>query len=105
MDRVIDIVVNLWTKEVTQNYTPVLDEFWRLVKVEQQTHEGIPLAEQIRRMDAAGIEKGLLVATTGGEIGSSIFFEKPAELIAEVVAQHPQRFKGVIGINPSRIMM
>ncbi|MFH4324601.1 amidohydrolase family protein, partial [Acinetobacter baumannii] len=51
------------------------------------------------------IEKGLLVATTGGEIGSSIFFEKPAELIAEVVAQHPQRFKGVIGINPSRIMM
>ncbi|MER3426664.1 MAG: amidohydrolase [Pyrinomonas sp.] len=104
MNRVIDIVVNLWTKDVTQNYTPALDEFWRLVKVEEQTHAGIPLEEQIRRMDAAGIEKGLLIATTGGEVGSSIFFEKPAELIAEVVTRHPQRFKGVIGINPSRIM-
>jgi hypothetical protein len=104
MTRAIDIVVNLWTQEVTKNYPPALDQFWRLVKIEGLTHDGVPLEEEIRQMEAAGIDKGLLVATTGGEVGSAIFFEKPYELITRVVAAHPDRFKGVIGVNPSRIM-
>ncbi|MGE0453129.1 MAG: amidohydrolase family protein [Vicinamibacteria bacterium] len=102
--RVLDVVVNLWTPDLTRNYTPKLDQFWRMVKILGETHDGIPLEEQLRRMDAAGIEKGLLVATTGGFEGSDIFFEKPVARIAEVVAQHPQRFKGLVGVNPSRIV-
>jgi predicted TIM-barrel fold metal-dependent hydrolase len=102
--RVLDIVVNLWTPDLTQNYTPKLDAFWRAVKLLDDTHAGIPLEEELRLMDAAGIEKGLLVATTGGWEGSDIHFEKPVARIAEVVEQHPRRFKGLVGVNPSRIV-
>jgi predicted TIM-barrel fold metal-dependent hydrolase len=100
----LDIVVNLWTSDLTRNYTPRLKEFWEAVGIGGETASGISLEEQVRRMDAAGIEKGLLIATTGGWEGSDIFFEKPVRRIAEVVAAHPKRFKGVVGINPSRIV-
>ncbi len=102
--RALDIVVNLWTPDLTQNYTPKLNAFWKAVKIGEETASGIPLEEELRRMDAAGIEKGLLIATTGGWEGSDIFFEKPVARIAEVVAAHPKRFKGIVGINPSRIV-
>jgi hypothetical protein len=64
----------------------------------------VPIETELAMMDAAGIDKGLLVATTGAAVGSNIFFEKPFEKIAEVCAAHPARFKGIIGVNPSRIM-
>jgi hypothetical protein len=102
--RALDIVVNLWTPDLTKHYTPKLNAFWQKVKILGETAAGIPLEEEIRRMDAAGIEKGLLVATTGGREGSDIHFEKPVERIAEVVAAHPQRFKGLVGINVTRLM-
>ena len=102
--KALDIVVNLWTPELTANYTPKLDAFWSKVKILGATREGIPLAEELRQMDAAGIDKGLLIATTGGWEGSDLHFEKPVEAIAEVVDRHPDRFKGVAGINPSRIV-
>jgi len=101
---VIDIVVNLWTREVTQHYTPKLDEFWRWAKIYDETKTGIPVEEQVRRMEAAGIDKGLLIATTGGKPGSDEFFEKPAPLIQEVIEKYPQRFRGIMGINPYRIV-
>ncbi len=100
----LDIVVNLWTPDLTQYYPPKLDAFWKKVKILGTTHGGVELDEQLRLMDAAGIDKGLLIATTGGWEGSDIHFEKPVEKIAEVVQQHPDRFKGVVGINPSRIV-
>ena len=104
MTRAIDIVVNLWTKEITQNYPPELDQFWDLVHILEMTKAGVPIETELAMMDAAGIDKGLLVATTGAPVGSNIFFEKPFEKIAEVCAAHPDRFKGIIGVNPSRIM-
>lgn len=105
MTRAIDIVVNLWTEEVTRNYPQELDQFWDLITLGQDTtHRGISVEEEIRRMDAAGIGKGLLVATTGGEIGSKIYFEKHIDLIDRVCREHPERFKGIVGINPSRIL-
>ena len=102
--KVLDIVVNLWTSDLTNNYTPKLNAFWQKVKILGETGSGIPLEDEISRMDDAGIEKGLLIATTGGWEGSDIYFEKPVDRIAEVVAQHPDRFKGVVGLNPSHIV-
>ena len=104
MTRAIDIVVNLWTKEVTAHYPPELDQFWELVKILEMTKQGVPIEEELRLMDAGGVEKGLLVATTGAAVGSNIFFEKPFEKIAAVCAAHPDRFKGIIVLNPSQIM-
>ncbi len=104
MARIIDIVVNLWTREVTRSYPAKLDSFWRWIKIYDDTKAGIPLEEQIRRMDAAGIERGLLLATTGGKPGSDEFFEKPYSLVQQVVELHPSRFRGIIGVNPHQIM-
>ncbi|MEM7586275.1 MAG: amidohydrolase family protein [Acidobacteriota bacterium] len=101
---ILDIVVNLWTPDLTKNYTPRLDAFWKKVKVLGTTHSGVTLEEQLALMDAGGIDKGLMVATTGGWEGSDIYFEKPVDRIAEVVAQHPERFKGIVGVNPSNIV-
>ena len=102
--RKIDIVVNLWTPDLTQNYTPKLNHFRKQIHILGETGEGIPLEDEIAKMDAAGIEKGLMIATTGGWLGSDIFFEKPVERIAKVVEEHPDRFKGVVGINPTNIV-
>jgi predicted TIM-barrel fold metal-dependent hydrolase len=104
MTNALDIVVNLWTKEVTEHYPAELDQFWDLVKILEMTKQGVTVEEELRLMDAGGVGKGLLVATTGADVGSNIFFEKPFEKIAAVCAAHPDRFKGVIGVNPSRIM-
>ncbi len=104
MTRAIDIVVNLWTKEITRGYPPELDQFWDLVGILEMTKKGITVEAELALMDEGGIDKGLLVATTGGNFGSNIFFEKPFEKIAEVCATHPDRFKGIIGLNPSKIM-
>ena len=100
----LDIVVNLWTPDLTEHYTPKLDAFWKKVKILGATHGGVELEEQLRRMDAAGIDKGLMIATTGGWEGSDIHFEKPVARIAEVIRLYPERFKGIVGINPSRIV-
>ncbi len=100
----LDIVVNLWTPDLTEHYTPKLDAFWKKVKILGTTHGGVELEEQLRLMDVAGIDKGLMIATTGGWEGSDIHFEKPVARIAEVIRQHPDRFKGIVGINPSRIV-
>ena len=58
--------------------------------------------EEIDKMDAAGIEKGLMIATTGGWSGSDIHFEKPMERIAEAYARVEGRSKRgavVLGIG------
>ena len=102
--RRMDIVVNLWTPDLTKNYTPKLNHFWQKIHILGDTGEGIPLEDEIAKMDAAGIEKGLMIATTGGWSGSDIFFEKPVERIAEVINAHPNRFKGVVGINPTNLV-
>ncbi|HNQ14361.1 MAG TPA: amidohydrolase family protein, partial [Pyrinomonadaceae bacterium] len=104
MTRVLDIVVNLWTREITEFYPRELVQFWDLIGILEMTKNGVTLDEELGLMDEGGIDKGLLVATTGAPVGSDIFFEKPFEMIAEVCAAHPDRFKGIIGINPSRIM-
>ena len=44
------------------------------------THQGVTLEEQLRLMDEAGVNKGLMVATTGGWEGSDPFYAKCAEL-------------------------
>jgi predicted TIM-barrel fold metal-dependent hydrolase len=105
MTKAFDIVVNLWTKEITQHYPDELDQFWDLINILEMTKNGIPIEDQLSQMDTAGVEKGLLVATTGAPVGSNIHFEKPFEKIAKVCEEYPDRFKGVIGLNPSKIMV
>ena len=96
----IDAVVNLWTPEAN-SLRPKRDAFYQgKMKVERQTAEGIGLDEMLRRMDAAGIERGFLVATRAGRLGHPACYHLPYELVARAVKQHPDRFHGMAGLDP-----
>ena len=49
MTKAIDIVVNLWTKEITECYPPELDQFWDLVGILEMTKKGVTI-EELRRL-------------------------------------------------------
>jgi predicted TIM-barrel fold metal-dependent hydrolase len=98
--RAIDIVVNLWTPEANA-LRPKRDAFYKdKMKVESRTADGISLDEMLRRMDAAGIERGFLVATRAGRLGHPACYHLPYELVAKAVRQHPDRFHGLAGLDP-----
>jgi uncharacterized protein len=96
----IDAVVNLWTPEAN-SLRPKRDAFYQgKMKVERQTAEGIGLDDMLRRMDAARIERGFLVATRAGRLGHPACYHLPYELVARAVKQHPDRFHGMAGLDP-----
>lgn len=98
--RAIDIVVNLWTPEANA-LRPKRDAFYKdKMKVESRTADGISLDEMLKRMDAAGIERGFLVATRAGRLGHPACYHLPYELVAKAVRQHPDRFHGLAGLDP-----
>lgn len=98
--RAIDIVVNLWTPEANA-LRPKRDAFYKdKMQVESRTADGISLDEMLRRMDAAGIERGFLVATRAGRLGHPACYHLPYELVAKAVRQHPDRFHGLAGLDP-----
>ena len=98
--QAIDAVVNLWTPEANA-LRPKRDAFYRgKMKVDRQTAEGIGLDEMLRRMDAAGIERGFLIATRAGRLGHPACYHLPYELVASAVKQHPDRFHGLAGLDP-----
>jgi len=102
--KAVDIVVNLWTKEANA-LRPKRDAFYKgKMKVKDQTADGLSLKDMLKRMDAAGIEKGFLVATRAGRLGHPACYHLPYELVAKAVKQHPNRFYGMAGLDPHDLM-
>ena len=96
----IDAVVNLWTPEANA-LRPKRDAFYQgKMKVAKKTAEGISLDETLRRMDAAGIERGFLIATRAGRLGHPACYHLPYALVAKAVKKHPDRFHGMAGLDP-----
>ena len=103
--KAIDAVVNIWTDEANALRPDSNREFFTgKIGVDQSTYSGISHEEMLRRMDAAGIEVSFLVANKSGEMGlpSSSFI--PYELVADAVKAHPDRFKGLAGVDPTQGM-
>ena len=102
--RAIDAVVNIWTKEALAG-RPDREAFYTgKVKVDRGTFEGISLDEMLARMDAAGIERAMLIAAKVGQAGHRACYHVPYALVAEAVARHPDRFLGLAGIDPTEGM-
>lgn len=100
----IDAVVNIWTKEALAG-RPDREEFYTgKVKVDRETFEGISLEEMLRRMDAAGIERSMLIAAKVGPAGHRACYHVPYGLVAEAVRRHPDRFLALAGIDPTEGM-
>ena len=96
----IDAVVNLWTPEANA-LRPRRDAFYQgKMKVSRETAEGISLEEMLRRMDAAGIERGFLIATKAGRLGHPACYHLPYEMVAGAVRRFPDRFCGLAGLDP-----
>lgn len=100
----IDAVVNIWTREALDG-RPDREEFYTgKVKVDRETFEGISLNEMLRRMDAAGIERSMLIAAKVGPADHRACYHVPYDLVADAVRLHPDRFLALAGVDPTEGM-
>lgn len=105
MSGFIDIVCNVFTPEAVQEGRTGLDEtFKEQVRMDPALRPGISVEDYLRKMDAAGIERSLLIAVRAGDLRVRGSFEVPYEMVAEICALHPDRFSGLAGIDQTRGM-
>jgi predicted TIM-barrel fold metal-dependent hydrolase len=98
--RAIDAVVNIWTREALSYRPAWTDEFF-IGKVKgQHSSTGISLESMLTQMDEAGIGQAFLIAAKTGRLGLPGSYHMPPEVVADAVAAHPDRFHGLIGIDP-----
>ena len=101
----IDIVCNVFTPEaVQQGLTGLDDNFKEQVRMDPALRPGISIEDYIRKMDACGIERSLLIAVRCGDLNVKGSFELPYEFVAEICAKYPDRFSGLAGIDQTRGM-
>ena len=98
--KAIDAVVNIWTAEAHSHRPGWTDEFF-LDKVKgKHDSGGISLETMLDQMDEANIEKGFLVAAKSGRLGLPGSYHMPIDVVAKAVEQYPDRFYGLVGIDP-----
>ena len=102
--QAVDIIANIWTKEALAGRPDRTAFFRGKIGLDQQTFEGIPLEEMLRRMDAAGIERAFLAAAKVGEKWHPAGYHVPYELVAEAVRRYPARFSALAGLDPTEGM-
>ena len=99
----IDIVVNAFTpQEVENNQTGFDAKFMAQVRMPEEMRGGVPIEDYLRKMDAAGIERSLLIAVRAGEPAWQGSFEIPYQQIAQYCNAYPDRFSGLAGVDPTR---
>lgn len=99
----IDIVVNAFTPlEVENNQTGFDANFMAQVRMPEAMRGGVSIEDYLRKMDAAGIERSLLIAVRAGEPAWQGSFEIPYQQIAEYCDAYPDRFSGLAGVDPPR---
>lgn len=99
--RAIDTVVNIWTPEALSHRPKWRDGFF-VDKMKAANHlmSGLSLEQMIERMDRAGVERGFLIATKAGRLGHPSTYHLPPEVVADAVQKYPDRFYGLMGIDP-----
>ena len=99
----IDIVVNAFTpQEVENNQTGFDANFMAQVRMPEDMRGGVTIEDYLRKMDAAGIERSLLIAVRAGEPAWQGSFEIPYQQIAQYCDAYPDRFSGLAGVDPTR---
>lgn len=98
--RAIDVVCNLFTEEVVRSRPQWTSGFFKdKIGQDRQTVQGVSVDDMLGQMDAAGIEQALLIAPVLGS-GHPATWRLPYEAVAEVIEQHPTRFRGLAGLDP-----
>ena len=97
----IDAVAKLWTHEVVKlrpDWGP--DFFSGKMGQDPGIVRGLEEDELLGLMDEAGVERAFLPAVKAGPFGHPPGYRTPVELIAAAVERHPDRFSGLVGIDP-----
>jgi predicted TIM-barrel fold metal-dependent hydrolase len=103
--KAIDAVVNIWTDDALAVRPDSLRSFYvDKIGTDEKTYQGISLDEMLTRMDAANIERALLVAVKCGQQGLPSRWHVPYDIVVDAVKQHPDRFSGLAGIDPTEGM-
>jgi predicted TIM-barrel fold metal-dependent hydrolase len=98
----IDIVCNPFTAaEIAQEQTGVDDAFFDKVALRSGDRGGVEMAEYVQRMDQAGIERSLLIATRAGDMRVRHSFQIPYAQVADYCEEFPDRFSGLAGVDPT----
>ncbi len=101
----IDTVVNPITPEILATRPEWFKRFYTgTFRREGRVTAGYSYEETLRLMDAAGVEKGFLVAARIGQAGLVGSWALPYETVYEAVKAHPDRFHGLAGIDPTEGM-
>ena len=101
----IDAVVNIYNAEALTHRPDWKDGFFGdKIGADAKTVQGVELDEMLRRMDAAGIERGFLIATKCGPIGHPSCYHLPLEVVNKAVKQYPDRFFAMYGVDPTQGM-
>jgi predicted TIM-barrel fold metal-dependent hydrolase len=104
MSGFIDIVVNMHTPEVYQDRAAKggnVDESFRRQTRSDKVIQGVSIEDYLKKMDEAGIERSLLIATRNGDLNVRGSYHLPYETVAEVCQKYPDRFSGLAGIDPT----
>ena len=101
----IDIVCNLYTPDAVRQKRTGMDEaFKEQVRMPLGMRRGVSVAQYLKRMDRAGIERSLLIAVRCGDLRVAGSFEIPYAMVAKICAKYPDRFSGLAGVDPTRGM-
>ena len=99
--KAVDAVCNLRTPEAMASKGPEWGGFLGgKIPASQDTLEGVGMDELIARMDAAGIEKALLLCTRTGSKYHGFSNQLSYEYVADIVQKYPDRFRALAGLDP-----
>ena len=105
MSGAIDIVCIYYVPEmVCARQTSMDDTFRTQVRMAPDIRNGVSIPDYLKKMDKAGIERSLLVASRSGDMRIKGSSEIPYELVAEACQKYPDRFSGLAGIDTTRGM-
>ena len=102
-DRVIDIVFNLYTAETLAiRGQSVSAAFLDKVRVGTAVQSGsLSVDDHVAILDEAGVDLALLPAIKAGDTRMKDSWAVPYELVADACERHPDRFRGLAGVDPT----
>lgn len=101
MSGAIDIVVNPFTPEIVAARPQWSTDFLSRKIGAGDRVIGVSMDEYLAKMDRAGIERSFLIAAKIGPAYDRNSFHLAVETVAEMVAAHPDRFSGLVGVDPT----
>ncbi|MBI2323311.1 MAG: amidohydrolase [Chloroflexi bacterium] len=103
--KAIDIISTVYFAETAALQPGWLANFLsKKIGQDQSIVQGLTIAQTLEKMDRAGVERALLAANKSGSVGHPVSRRVPVEVAAAIIAQHPDRFSGLVGIDPTEGM-